>query len=150
MSTQTIDHQTLELRRTFPVSRERLFAAWTDPEEFRQWFGPDSCRVLDVSMDVRVGGRYVVTIAGEGDEVMKNAGEFREVNPPSRLVYTWGWANDPDWDGVDSIVTVDFIEQPGGAEVRVSHQRFPSAESRGRHEYGWTGALENLAAYVAR
>ena len=53
-----------------------------------------------------------------------------------------------DWDGVESVVTVEFNEQPGGTEMHLTHRGFPSAESRGRHEQGWTGVMEKLGDFV--
>jgi uncharacterized protein YndB with AHSA1/START domain len=149
MSTETIENLTVELRRTFPVTRERLFAAWTDPEEIRQWFGPEGVRVVNVEMDRRVGGKYLISAARNSGEICKAVGEFREFTPPSRLVYTWSLLENPEWDGVDSVITVEFNAQPGGTELHLSHQRLPGAESRDGHEQGWTGTLDKLARFLA-
>jgi|SRR5271166_3940829 len=149
MKTETVENLTLELRRSFPVPRERLFNAWTDPAEVRHWFGPEGANVLDVKMDVRVGGRYLISVKGcEGDTTNTVVGEFREVTPPSKVEYTWRWDGDSDWDGVESVVTVEFLERAGGSELRLTHRGFPSEESRNRHEHGWTGTLEKLARTV--
>ena len=138
MSTETIANLTLELRRSFRASPERLFEAWTNPDEIRQWFGPEGVRVIDVEIDLRAGGKYLISTAGEGGHIWKNIGEYREVDRPCRLAHTWRWDGDSDWDGVDSIVTVEISKQPGGSELRLIHQRFPSAES-----------LKSLDAYFA-
>jgi len=149
MNTETTENLSLEIRRTFPVSPERLFSAWTDPEEAKHWFGPEECRPRDFQMDARVGGKYLISIDRDG-ELLQVAGEFQEVVCPSRLVYTWRWLNDPDWEGIDSIVTVEFTEQAGGTELHLTHERFPSAESRTNHESGWSATLENLGRYLTR
>lgn len=141
---ETTENLIVELRRSFPVSRERLFSAWTDPTEVRLWFGPEGATVSNVQMDVRPGGKYAVTASCSGDPCTA-IGEYREVAPPSRLVYTWTWENDPDWVGVESVITVEFNEQPGGCELHLTHKGFPTAEHSGRHEYGWSGTLDKLA-----
>jgi len=150
MKTETIDNVILELRRTFPVSRERLFAAWTEPCAIRQWFGPDGVRILDAKMDVRPGGKYVISATGSTDEIWTVVGEYREIASPSRLAFTWRWDDDSDWEGVNSVVTVEFNEQPGGSELHLIHRGFPSTEHRGRHEHGWSGSLVKLARYLVR
>lgn len=145
MTTTTEDK--VEVRRTFPVSRERIFAAWTDPEEMKQWFGGDHCRASGITVDFRVGGSYSVTGCRES-ETWNLAGVYREIIPPSRLVYTWQWLDDPDWEGGPSLVTVEFTEVADGTEVSVTHERFPTEESRGNHDQGWTQALGKLSGYL--
>ena len=146
MNTETVENLTLELRRSFPVPRERLYNAWTDPAEVRQWFGCKTC--VDARVDLRPGGSYLISSKNHEDQICTAVGEYREVTPPSRLVYTWRWEGDSDWDGVESVVTVEFNEQPGGTEMHLTHRGFPSAESRGRHEQGWTGVMEKLGDFV--
>ena len=58
----------LELRRTFPVTRERIFAAWSDREEMVQWFGPPACKATFAEFDFRVGGRYSLRCQQEDRE----------------------------------------------------------------------------------
>jgi uncharacterized protein YndB with AHSA1/START domain len=141
----TTETLAVEVRHTYPVSRERLFQAWTDPQEARLWFGGDGCRPRSLEMDVRPGGRFVMTVDGCEGGLWTVTGEYREVTPPSKLVYTWRWEDDPQWEGVDSVITVEFLECAGGAEVRLLHERFPSAESQANHQRGWTASLEKLA-----
>lgn len=148
MSTEA-ENLIVELRRTFPVSRERLFAAWTEPKEMSQWFGPEGVRVLEARMDARPDGKFLISATGAAGEIWNAIGEYREVTPPSRLVFTWAWADIPEWQGIDSVVTVEFAEKSEGAEVHLTHERFPSADSRGRHEIGWTGSLEKLGSFLA-
>jgi uncharacterized protein YndB with AHSA1/START domain len=149
-TTTTTENLVVELRRTFPVSRERIFAAWTDPAEARQWFGPEGCRIRDFQMDARVGGKYVISIDQDDGEVWQVMGEFREVVRPEKLIYTWRWADDPAWEGIESVITVEFTEQGSGTEVHLVHERFPSEESRNNHEKGWPGVLDKLERYLAK
>lgn len=149
-TTETTENLVLEIRRSFPVTRERLFAAWTDPGEIRLWFGPEGVSVVEAQMDLKPGGKYLISTRHTDDEIWTCTGEFREVTPPARLVYTWGWKDDEDWAGVDSVVTVEFNEQPGGAELHLTHRKFPSAESRDRHQFGWNGCLDKLARLVQK
>jgi uncharacterized protein YndB with AHSA1/START domain len=56
MSTAIEERSILTLGRTFAARREHVFAAWTEPEQIKQWFGPDTCKVLEAYVDLRVGG----------------------------------------------------------------------------------------------
>jgi uncharacterized protein YndB with AHSA1/START domain/predicted enzyme related to lactoylglutathione lyase len=134
----------LQVRRLIKTSRERVFAAWTTPSQIPRWFGPATCRVLDAKIDLRVGGFYEFRVLNEPHGEMTVRGEYREVVSPEKLVFTWRWLDDPDWEDVASVVTVEFVEVSGGTEVRLTHQGFPSGESAGRHEFGWNACLDKL------
>ncbi|MGH8048058.1 MAG: SRPBCC family protein [Chthoniobacterales bacterium] len=148
MSTTAEEKLALKLQRTFAAPRERVFAAWTDPEQVKHWFGPDGCTVSSIRSDLRVGGEYRFAVVSEQYGAMAVRGEFREIAPPSRLVYTWQWEDDPDYANRETLITVEFIEHGGSTEIRLTHENFPSAENAKNHEYGWTGALEKLAALL--
>jgi uncharacterized protein YndB with AHSA1/START domain len=55
----------LQLNRVIAAPRERVFAAWTTPEAIKVWFGPESCRVLDAQVDLRVGGRILFSAVNQ-------------------------------------------------------------------------------------
>lgn len=136
----------LTVNRLIRASPERVFAAWTTPEVIKQWFGPDTCRVLSAEVDLRVGGAYRMEVLSEQHGSVAVRGMYREITPPSKLVYTWQWEDDPDWAGFESVVTVEFVEADGATEVRLTHEGFPSAESQGNHEHGWKACFVKLAA----
>jgi len=139
----------LQVTRFIQSPPERVFAAWTTPEQLKHWFGPSTCRVLDVQLDPRVGGKYRLRVhSGEMGELVVS-GEYREVRAPSKLVFTWKWEDDEDWVNVTSTVTVEMIGKDGGTEVRITHEGLPSDEHAGRHEHGWNGCLDKLAARAA-
>ncbi|MGH7866442.1 MAG: SRPBCC domain-containing protein, partial [Candidatus Dormibacteraceae bacterium] len=71
-------------------------------------------------------------------------GVYREVKPPSRLVYTWGWHGDPAVEFGETLVTVDFLDKEGFTEVQITHDRFPNPEVRDKHNHGWNGSLDKL------
>ncbi|HEY2342083.1 MAG TPA: SRPBCC domain-containing protein [Chthoniobacteraceae bacterium] len=148
MNTSTESNR-LQVSRWIKASPARVFAAWTRPEQMQNWFGPSTCKVLGAETDVRVGGSYRIKIRSErmGDTAV--GGEYLEVAPPHKLVFTWRWENDADWENVRSVVTIDFIAKEGGTEVQLTHEGFPNAESRGNHEHGWDGSLDKLVARAA-
>ncbi len=139
----------LQLKRFIKSPPDRVFAAWTTPEQIKDWFGPATCKVLDAQVDLRVGGKYRFHVFNEGMGEMTVVGEYREIAAPAKLVFTWQWEDDEEWENVESVVTVELFKKNGGTEVQITHEGLPSAEHAGRHEHGWNGCLDKLAARAA-
>lgn len=135
----------LEIVRTFNAPRHLVFDAFTTFEVMKTWFGPDSCQVRGGSMDFRVGGEYRFDMQTEMG-AMSVSGRYVEITPPEKIAFTWRWLDDADWDPVHSLVVFEFKDLGGQTELRFMHTGFPSLESRGNHEHGWSGSLDKLAA----
>jgi len=69
-------------------------------------------------------------------------GTYREILPPEKLVYTWSWEGQ---DPMETLVTVEFREVGDSTEVELTHERFPNAEERDKHNEGWVGCLDQLS-----
>jgi len=155
MSTNVATPVTLRVSRLIKASRERVFAAWTTPEQILKWFGPETCEVLSAKVDLRVGGQYHFRIRGRDCETGRERGdldlrgEYREVKRPSRLVYTWSWEGNPSVEFGETIVTVDFLDKEGFTEVQITHDRLPNNDVRDRHSHGWNGSLDKLERVFA-
>ena len=106
--------------RTFNAPARLVFAAWTKPELFKQWWVPKSMGMVlyDCEMDVRVGGKYRLNY-GEG---MDFYGKYLEVDPPSRL----SWTND---EGPNGCITTVTFEEKGGKTLLVLSELYPSKEA---------------------
>jgi uncharacterized protein YndB with AHSA1/START domain len=142
----TIKGEALEVRRVLAATPQRVFDAWTRPEELKRWAGPGAFSTPVAEVDLRVGGRYRIHMRGPDGAEHRVTGSYVEVDPPRRLVYTWSWETDTEVR--DTLVTVEFHERGGSTEVVLRHEGFPSSERRDRHESGWTQCLEQLAAVV--
>jgi uncharacterized protein YndB with AHSA1/START domain len=145
----TSEAAVLRLERTFAASPEDVFDAWTNPAVLERWWGigeEGSSPGCDV--DLRVGGRYVLRMrdSASGEEHVVG-GEYREVERPRRLVYTWSWQGGPD-PGHVSVVTVEFRPEGDATTVVLEHAGLPDEGSRERHGAGWRGTMENLARRV--
>src|SRR5690242_8965635 len=82
----------IELERRFRASPEALFRAWTEPSALREWWCPPGWISRNIAIDLRVGGVYRIAMAPlGGGGLVAVIGEFIEVKPPERLVYTWRW-----------------------------------------------------------
>jgi uncharacterized protein YndB with AHSA1/START domain/predicted enzyme related to lactoylglutathione lyase len=154
MSTKVAAENTLSVSRLIRAPRERVFAAWTAPEDIMKWFGPETCKVLSAKVDLRVGGEYHFRVKGQGCDMGQEMGEmdlrgiYREIQRPARLVYTWNWHGNAAIEFGETVVTVDFLDKEGFTEVQITHDRFPNAEVRDKHTYGWNGCLDKLEKQV--
>jgi uncharacterized protein YndB with AHSA1/START domain len=144
MSTAIEQKSILTISRTFSAPRERVFAAWTEPEQIKKWFGPDMCQLTEAHVDLRVGGEYRFRAKNPEMGEFTLRGEYREIIPPAKLSYTWQWEDDPDFVDRETLVTVEFVDLGDSTEVRLTHENLPSAESVKNHQHGWTGSLDKL------
>jgi uncharacterized protein YndB with AHSA1/START domain len=87
-------------------------------------------------------------INSEGEE-MTMRGEFRELQPDKKIVFTWQWEDDEDWENHISIVTVELYDRDGGTELRLTHEQLPNEESRDGHTRGWRARSTNWRDYLA-
>jgi uncharacterized protein YndB with AHSA1/START domain len=145
--TQRAPITAVHVTRTFAAPRERVFRAWTEPELVRRWFGGPLGSTQSVEADVRVGGTYRITFRGKplGQKVFV-VGEFLEVDPPRRLVYTFAWEKNPilAFGMRASKVTVEFLELDAGTEVRLTHELLDKRRLVAFHRWGWNYSLERL------
>ena len=151
----------LVIERVFDAPRELLWRAWTEPEHFVQWWGPDGFTTPYCTIDLRVGGqvRFCMSSPKYGD--FWAGGLFYEIDPPSRLVYGDYFTDEhghrvsatrynlsPDFPE-ETLTTVTFEDLGGGRTLMTLRQAIPSglAEQSGARE-GWSQSFEHLAAYV--
>jgi uncharacterized protein YndB with AHSA1/START domain len=140
----------LRVRRRFAAPPAAVFDAWTDPEVLRRWWAAQPTWTSPgCDLDLRVGGAYTLRMRADDGTIHAVAGEFREIDRPARLVYTWRWVGD---DGLHpghvSLVTVDFRPDGDGTVVELEHAQLASEESRVRHGAGWNGVMDNLERRV--
>jgi len=146
-----VQSEQLQLERTFDAPREEVFRAWTDPEVLRRWWAAQPTWESPLAeTDVRVGGRYRLSMRDpDSGEEHTVGGEYVEVTPPERLVYTWTWeGSDEDSTSAGSIVTVEFREDGDGTTVVLTHDGITDGQSRDNHAHGWSGCLDNLGSRV--
>jgi uncharacterized protein YndB with AHSA1/START domain len=140
----------LQLTRLIKAPRDRVWTAWTDLDKMKKWSGGDGVETLAWNLDARVGGQWQWDLPILTGETMTAHGEYRELRPGEKLVYTWQWADDPQWENHESLVTIEFREKDAATtELRLTHENFPSEESRNNHLAGWNGALDKLERLLA-
>ncbi|MFO1187811.1 MAG: SRPBCC family protein, partial [Alphaproteobacteria bacterium] len=144
----------LLLTRVFDAPRELVFKCWTDPKHFAAWWGPHMFTAPKVELDLRPGGKIFVLMSGPPPwQRHPMGGEFREISPPERLVFT----SHLEAGGrltLQNLNSVTFEDLGGKTRMRL-HVRVlvaapEMAGALGGMEIGWSQSLEKLAAYVVK
>lgn len=150
MSTSTTASKSSEfsITRVFDAPPELVWRTWTEEAELAQWLRPFGVSTETVSFDVRVGGRYSYTMTNDKTgETFPTGGEFLEVNPMRRLVFTWGEPNAPI-DGAP-VITLTLTAQGDRTEL-VFHLRGFDGKPGDHNVYdGWDEALTNFGRHLA-
>ena len=139
----------LEMVRALPVAPPRVFAAFSDPDELAKWWGPDGFGVGSVDFDPRVGGTYRIEMQPPDGDPFYLGGEFREVDPPGRLAFTFVY-EDPDLDDVETLVELSFRDCGESTEVVFTQGRFKTEARRELHRDGWTDSFDRLTQVVSQ
>jgi uncharacterized protein YndB with AHSA1/START domain len=138
----------LELTRVLDAPRERIFTALTDPAELGEWWGPHGFTTPRVELDLAVGGRYRFTMQPPDGEAFHLAGEFREVEPPNRLAYTFRW-EPPDPDDCETVVALSLRSTGEWTELTLRQGDFATEARLELHRSGWTDSLDRLGRLLA-
>ena len=137
----------LTINRRIPAPREKVFKAWLEPEMMAKFMRPPFGGVhgARAKTDAVKGGRFEVMMLTP-DKELPHTGTYLEIDPHSRLSFTWESASSLD----DSVVTIDFAEPEAGVTDVTLHQvKFKSVGERDGHTAGWTAILELLEENVA-
>lgn len=114
----------LVIKREVPFARELVWKAMTEPEHQNRWWGPDGFRNEGVTMDFRVGGVWTFVMVGPDGTRYPNRTVFKEITPPSRLVFDHG-----DGQRVWFEATI-ILQESGSGTLITLRQLYPSSESR--------------------
>jgi len=133
----------LTLKRCINATPEKIYAAWTEPENLIGWFGPASVKQgsMSAEIDARAGGRYRISFDDERGEHFEVRGIYRDVVPNVRIVFSWAWHSTPERE---SLVTVTLKPDGGGTLLTLHHEQFFDESARDRHERGWTELIDKL------
>src|SRR5271170_3420527 len=145
MNDRTPELLTLIVRRSIRATAEKLFDAWTEPEQLKQWWGPNAVICIAAEVDLKVGGRYRIANQFPDGKVLWISGEFEAIERPKRLIYSWRIGAE---SGPTERVIVRFEPSGSSTEVIVTHERIPAAAMRDLHQQGWDGCLQKLAKFT--
>jgi len=140
----------IRIERTFRAPVEAVFAAWTSPEMLRRWYQPGADWDIPLAeLDLRVGGRLRVAMRSPAGDVFGGGGEYREIDPPRRLVFTWAWDRPDVGEGMQ-LVEVEFTDnRDGTTTVVLINGGLRDEEARESHREGWEASFDNLDGVLA-
>jgi uncharacterized protein YndB with AHSA1/START domain len=139
----------LQINRTYRASRERVFRAWTEAEQLKQWFAVAEGFTIPIAeVDLTVGGKYRLGMQPPGDDgVLIVGGVYRQILRPEKLVFTWRWES-PNADEPETLVTVEFYERNGTTELMLKHELLSDDGQREKYREGWIGCLNQLERLI--
>lgn len=140
---------TLRLERSIAATPEQVYRAWIEAEALTRWMAPaDDFTVVVHAVEARVGGRYRYELRNPDGSRHVVGGEFRVLDRPRKLVFTWAWEARPE-EG-ETQVSVVLSPEGKGTKLVLLHENFLNGEVRDQHRQGWTGCLERLAKTADR
>ena len=149
----------LVVERTFKASPERVFDAFTDPEQLTQWWWPEGFTCPAAEVDFRVGGRYKLAMQWPEAIPMSDqfahhmAGEYFEIDRPRRLLMSGRAVNDEQGELFATLIEVTLDERDGGTALTMRQSYFdpmPPPEALGGAEQGWKEQLDKLERLLAK
>ena len=140
---------TLELKRVLPAAPAVVFRAFSAPEELAKWWGPAGFTTPSLEFNPRVGDGYRIEMQPPEGDRFYLTGEFRDVDPPARLAYTFVW-EDPDPDDVETLVELSFRNLGESTEVVLTQGPFKTEPRRELHRNGWTDCFDRLEQLISR
>ncbi len=140
----------VEVRRTYNASPEKVFAAWTQPEFLKKWWGvADGYTVPIAEVDLQVGGKYRLgMLPPNGDSLVVLTGEYRVIQPPQKLVFTWRFEN--RGETAESLITLVFLARGHGTELILTHEYRGTEAMAKEFRMGWEGMFARLEHALAR
>ena len=142
------DELKLHLESVMDARPSRVFVALTDPDQLPRWWGPHGFTTAVIELDLKVGGRYRFAMQPPEGEMFHLHGEFREMNAPARLAYTFRW-EPPDPQDVETVVSISLLELGESTRLTMDQGVFATEARRALHEQGWSDSLERLKAFLS-
>jgi uncharacterized protein YndB with AHSA1/START domain len=136
----------LSISRVIRAPREKVFAAWTEPEALKRWWGPGPVSCPEAHVDLREGGAYRLANLMVDGSITWISGRFERIRVPEELVYTWNVSTVPS---EPTLVRVLFLPHPEGTELVLTHERFALETVRDMHLQGWGACIDKLEAMLA-
>jgi uncharacterized protein YndB with AHSA1/START domain len=131
------------MRRVFTAAPTAVFAACSEADALAQWWGPQGFTVPVLDFRPRVGQTYRIMMQPPQDRAFYLTGQFRQVDRPTVLAYTFVW-EDPDPDDIENLVVLAFRDLGDTTEGLLTHAPFKTEARRALHRNGWADSFEKL------
>lgn len=155
------------LSRILDAPRDLVWAAWTDVEHLKKWWGPKGFKIISAKLDLRPGGIFHYGLRSPDGHEMWGKFIYREIKPPERLVFIVSFSDEkggvtrhpmsPTWP-LETMSTATFADKGGKTEVRVIWATHNATEeeqktfdsSHDSMRMGWGGTMDQFAEYLAK
>jgi uncharacterized protein YndB with AHSA1/START domain len=138
----------LHLNRTIPVSREKVFKAWTEPADLKKWWLAEGAQEIQIDLDPKADGKLELKYQTPSGDKVTQLGNFREVHKPERLVLTLEADSLHKKDG-ETLITVEFRKaDKGGTALSITHEGLSDSASQERNRAEWVRRLDRLTKDV--
>jgi uncharacterized protein YndB with AHSA1/START domain len=138
--------QKIHLTKEFPVGKQKLYNAWVEPSELKQWWKPLEKQLTNIQNDVTKGGKVHY---GFEDGDLEINGEYQEVIENEKLVYTWNWELPKDSvNRGEYLLRIQFKGDNNNSSLEVTQESFKEEHAIQPHQEGWENALEDLKNYL--
>ncbi|HMC97025.1 MAG TPA: SRPBCC domain-containing protein, partial [Flavobacteriales bacterium] len=151
----------IEITRVFDAPRERVWNAWTKPEEYMRWWGPKNYTCPVAKLDPREGGTYLTAMRSPEGRTYWSTGTYREVAPMERIVCTDSFADSTgkvvpaaqvglpgNWPDMAK-ATLTFADEGGKTRMTLTYEGVP-AQMTQLCTTGWNESFDKLDALVAK
>lgn len=145
------------ITRVFDAPRERVFKAWTDPEQVKRWWGPKNFTSPVCRIDLRVGGKYLFCMRSADGQEFWSTGVYRQIVAPEQLAFTDSFADEQgnivpathygmsaDFP-LEMLVTITLVERGGKTTMTLRHTGLPAGTMTDMTEAGWKESFDKLA-----
>ncbi len=148
MATET-SRPFVRIERIFSAAPQTLYDAWTQPDVLMRWWGPKGITAVAAQLDVRAGGQYAITMQPAQGDPFVVSGEYREVDPPARIVKTWRYTGAKIANAVAGVVTVEFIAEGRDTRIVLTQEFDQEPPDLAGRDKGWRSSLERLHDLLA-
>ena len=138
---------TLHVERVLPASPSLVFKMHAEPDLLARWWGPKGFSAPSIELDLRVGGDYRIAMQPPAGDRFFLSGTFRDVDPGTRLSYTFRW-EPPDPDDRETVVVFSLRDLGESTALTVDQGPFVTDARRALHEQGWTESLDRLQELI--
>jgi uncharacterized protein YndB with AHSA1/START domain len=158
MNDSTISEDAVVIERIFNAPINLICQLWTDPKQFKKWYGPKGFSVPVAEIELHVGSKRLVCMSSpDGSMKMWTIGEYLEIVPNQRLVYTESPADEngnlvspsamgmPEGYPTTTKVIVELVDLGGRTKMKMTHAGVPASSGAGG---GWEQAFDKLADHL--
>lgn len=156
MNNNAVSKDSVVIERTFEAGIDLIWQLWTQPEHFKNWYGPNGATIPVAEMDFRVGGKRLICMEMRGMK-MWTTGKYTTISPNTHLAYTESMADEngnlispsamgmPDGYPETTEVTVLLEGLNGQTKMTMTHAGMPASSCA---DSGWNQAFDKLVEHI--